>query len=176
MQVWSVVAGKPPPVPRSPFEPVGHRDQDVLTAPRLQVGEHLHPEFGAFRLLDPDAQDVAGPVRQYRQGQRDGFAPHHGLIADLDAEGIEEDHRIQRLERPALPRRHFRNHGIGDRADQIRRDVHGIHLFQERLNLADRQAARRQRDDLVVEAREAPLVFPDQLWLERALAIARHLD
>jgi hypothetical protein len=44
------------------------------------------------------------------------------------------------------------------------------------LNLADCQPARVQRDDLVVEAREAPLVFAYQLRLERPLAIARDLN
>ena len=59
---------------------------------------------------------------------------------------------------------------------RIRRDVDGIRFFEERLNLTHRQPAAVERDDLVVEAREASLVFANQLRLERALTIPRHLD
>jgi hypothetical protein len=44
------------------------------------------------------------------------------------------------------------------------------------LNLSNRQATRIQRDDLVVEAGKAPLVFEDQLRLERARPVARNVD
>jgi hypothetical protein len=56
------------------------------------------------------------------------------------------------------------------------RHVGGVHLREKRLNLAHRQAARIQRNDLVVEAGETPFVLADQPRLETALAIARHLD
>jgi hypothetical protein len=77
------------------------------------------------------------------------------FVADLHAQGDEEDHGIDALERTRLPRRD---------------------LGEKRLNLAHRQAARIERNDLVVEAGEAALVFANELRLERALAIARHLD
>jgi hypothetical protein len=44
--------------------------------------------------------------------------------------------------------------------------------FRKRLNLADRQPAGVEHDDFVVEAGEAPLVFANQLRLERPLASA----
>ncbi len=43
-------------------------------------------------------------------------------------------------------------------------------------DLTGTHAARVHRDDLVVEAREASLVFGDQLRIETARSIARHLD
>jgi hypothetical protein len=32
-----------------------------------------------------------------------GLGAHRGGVADLDPQGIEEDHRVHRLERPVLP-------------------------------------------------------------------------
>ena len=74
-----------------------------------------------------------------------------------------------------MPRRHFRDDSVGDGADQIGRDLDRIGLCQEGLNLADGQPAGVERDDLVVKAGEARLVFANQLRLERPLAIARDL-
>jgi hypothetical protein len=63
---------------------------------------------------------------------------------------------------------------VRDRADQIRRHVHGVHLEEEGLDLAHRQTSRLKGDDLVVETGEAPFVLANQPRLEGALAIARH--
>jgi hypothetical protein len=65
------------------LEPIGHRDEDVLAAARLQIGEDLEPEFRPFRLLDPDPQHVARAVREDRQGELDGLTAHGGLVANL---------------------------------------------------------------------------------------------
>ena len=81
----------------------------------LRSREDLHPEFRPLGLLDPDAQDVPGPVRQDREREIHRLAPDGRLLANLDAQGIEEDHRIHRLERPLLPRRGLRDDRIGDR-------------------------------------------------------------
>ena len=47
---------------------------------------------------------------------------------------------------------------------------------EEGLDLAHRHATRVERENLVVEASEPTLVLGNQLRLERALAIARHVD
>ncbi len=60
--------------------------------------------------------------------------------------------------------------------NQIGRDLHGIHLGEEGLNLAHRQAPRVEGEDLVVKAREPARVLGNELRLERARAIARHLE
>ena len=75
-----------------------------------------------------------------------------------------------------MPRRHFGDDGIGDGADEIRRNLDGVRLFQEGLNLADREPARIEGDNFVVEAGKAPLMFANQLRLEGPLAIARDLN
>ena len=40
---------------------MGHGDEDVLAAPRVEVRERPHPELRAFGVPDPQAEDVAGP-------------------------------------------------------------------------------------------------------------------
>ena len=57
--------------------------------------EDLHPEFRAFGLLDPDPEDVAGPIGQHRQRQIDGFAADGRFVANLDPQRIEEHDGIQ---------------------------------------------------------------------------------
>ncbi len=127
-------------------------------------------------MLNPQAENVATPIRENRQRQIDGLAAHDRLIANLHAERIEEHDRIQRLEQAALPGGDLRHDRIGDRADQIRHTSTAYISCQERLNLSHRQAPGVEPDDLVVEPREAPLVFPDELRLEGAFPITRHLD
>ena len=52
-----------------------------------------------FGLLDPQTEDVAVPIGQHRQRQIDRFAAHDAFVAHLDAERIEEDDRIDAIER-----------------------------------------------------------------------------
>ena len=62
MHVCSVVCGKHRRQRLAhAFQAIGDRDEDVLAAARLQVAEDLHPELGAFGLLDPQPEDVAWP-------------------------------------------------------------------------------------------------------------------
>ena len=106
----------------------------------------------------------------------DGFAADRRFVANLHAQRVEEHDGIHPLERSALPRGHFRDDPVGHRANEIGRDLHGVHLRQEALNLADRHPARVEREDLVVEARQPPLVFGNETRLKSALAVAWYLD
>ena len=139
--------------------------------------EDLHPEFRALGLLDPDPEDVAACRR--------AAPPAPGRSALLRTVASSRIFTRSASKNTtgyigssgrALPRRHLRDDRVGDRADQIRRDLDRVHLGEEALNLAHRHPARVERQDLVVEAGEAPLVLGDQPRLEGALAIARHLD
>jgi hypothetical protein len=51
------------------------------------------------------------------------FKASMALVADLDPKRVEEHQRIERLERPVLPFGDLVEHGVGHRADQIRRHV-----------------------------------------------------
>jgi hypothetical protein len=156
------------------LQSIGHRDQDVVTSPGLQVRENFHPELRAFGLLDPDPEDVARPIGQHRERQVNRLASDDGFITNLDAERVEEHDRIHGLERARLPGGDLGHDRVRHRADQIGRDVDAVHVREKRLNLAHREPARIERDDLVIEAREASLMFADQPRLETAVPVARH--
>ena len=98
------------------------------------------------------------------------------FVAHLDPQRVEEDQRVQRVQRPSLPAADLLEHGIGHRRNQLRRDLNAVELAQMALDLPDAHAAGVHRDDLVVEARKAALVLGDQLRLERAAPIARDLQ
>ena len=116
----------------------------------------------SLRAVGPDAErDV------------DRLVADHALVADLDPQGVEEDQRVDRLQRPVLPLGDLLQHGVGDRADQVGRDVDAVELAQVALDLADAHAAGVHRDDLVVEAGKAPLVLGDQLRVEGRQPVAR---
>ncbi|MCY1529164.1 hypothetical protein D9M68_642970 [compost metagenome] len=155
---------------------VGDGNEDVIDPAGLQVVEHLHPELGTLGALDPQAQDVARAVGQHAQGQVDGLVAHHRILLDLHTQGIEEDHRVHRLQRARLPGGDFGHDGVGHRADELGRHLHPIALQQEALDLAHRHAARVHGHDLVVEAGEAAFVLGDEHRLEAAGTVARHFD
>jgi hypothetical protein len=81
-----------------------------------------------------------------------------------------------RLQRPGLPGGDLVQHGIRDRADQVGRNLDAVQLQHMPGDLAGAEAAGIERHDLLVEAGEAALVFGDQLRVEAALPIARHLE
>ena len=58
-------------------------DQDIGDAPVLDLVHHPHPELGAFGLLDPDAQNFLGAVRQDAKSDLDRLVPHEAFIPDL---------------------------------------------------------------------------------------------
>jgi hypothetical protein len=65
---------------------------------------------------------------------------------------------------------------VGHLADQRRTDFGVVDLLQVPLDLARRQAARVQRQDLPVQLRPPPLALFHQLRLELAVAVARRFD
>ena len=73
-----------------------------------------------------------------------------------------------------MPSGDFGHDRIRHGADQIGRHVDAVHIREKCLNLAHREPARVERDDRVIEAREASLVFADQPRLETAVPVARH--
>ena len=106
----------------------------------------------------------------------DRLVANHPFVSDLDPERIEEDERINRIERPLLPGRHFIEYGIGHRADQIGRDIDAVKIMQMSHDLARAHAARVHRDDLLIEAGKASLIFGDQLRIEARLPVAGNIN
>lgn len=101
----------------------------------------------------------------------DGLVAHYRILADLDPQGVKENHRIHRLQRPGLPGGHFGHDFIGDRTDEVGRHLGGVLLQHKALDLPHRHASGVQGDDLVVEARETAFVLGDQQWIEAALTV-----
>ena len=160
-----------------------HKDKDyivrngevmLIDAAGLQLVHDAQPELGAFGLLDPDAENLLGALRQDAERDVDRLVADEALVADLDPNGIEEHQRVADIERPVLPFRHLVQHRVGDRRDQVRRDIDAIEFLEMAADLAHRHAAGIHRDDLLVEVREAALILGDQLRIEGPGPIARH--
>jgi hypothetical protein len=88
---------------------------------------------------------------------------------------VQVHNRVQRIQRAGLPGLDFIHHGIGDRRDQCGRYFSAVHFFKVTLDFPHRHAARIQRQDLVVEAGPAGLMFGNELRFEAAVAVPRNL-
>jgi len=104
---------------RKALQSIDDSDQDVADATALEFVHDAQPELGAFGLLDPQAQDILGPVGHDAQGNVDSFVAHEAFVTDLHPQSVEEHQRIARIERPVLPFRDLIQNGIGHRRDQI---------------------------------------------------------
>src|SRR4029453_3355709 len=158
------------------LQAVDHGDKDVLDAAVLEFVHDPEPELGALGLLDPEAEDLLAAVRADAERDIHRLVADRALVADLHAQGVEEDQRVERLERPVLPLGDLVEDGVGHRADQVGRDLDPVELAQVTLDLAGAHAPSVHGDDLVVEAGEAPLVFGDELRVEGREPVARDLQ
>src|SRR5215212_5332033 len=159
---------------REALEAVDDGDQHVFDAAVLDLVHDAQPEFGALVLFQPKPQDFLAAVGAHAKRDVHRLVSDQPFIADLDPQRVKEDQRIDRFQRARLPGGDLIEHRVGDGADQIGRDVDAVEIAQMADNLAGAHAAGVHRDDLVVEPREAALIFGDQLRIETGLAIARH--
>lgn len=65
---------------------------------------------------------------------------------------------------------------VGDRADELGRNLSAVLLLQKALDLTHGHAPGVHRNDLVIKAGETPFVFGDQYGRETAVSVARNLD
>jgi hypothetical protein len=79
-------------------------------------------------LLEPEAENFLGAVSAYAERDRHRLVANQPFIADFDPQCIKENQWVNRLQRPRLPGRDLLQHGIGDGADQIRRDLDAIEI------------------------------------------------
>ena len=90
---------------RETLQPVDNGDQHVLDTAILQLIHDAQPEFGAFVLLEPEAQNFLGPVGAHAECDVHSFVADQPFIADLHAQGVEENQWVGRLQRPWPARR-----------------------------------------------------------------------
>jgi hypothetical protein len=134
------------------------------------------PELRALVLLKPEAEDFLAAIGFYAERDMDGLVAHETLIPDLHPQGVEEDDRIDRLERPRLPGGDLLEHGVRHRTDQVRRDVDAVEIVQMPDDLAGAHPSGIHGNDLLVETGEPPLVLRDQLRIEVRLPVARDVE
>ena len=97
-----------------PFQPVTYHEEHIPDTAVLQVGEHAHPEPGALAAgAGPQAQHVLAAVRGDADGGVDGPVGHLA-VADLDHDGVDEDGRIHRIQRPGGPLLHLGDDFLSD--------------------------------------------------------------
>src|SRR5713226_9564378 len=175
MQVCTVVSGNTTPIASgNPLSPSTTAISTSLTPRVLTRGSSPRAELGALGLLDPQPQHLFLAVAVEGEGNVDRLVAHQPLVADLDPQRIEENHRINRIERPALPFPNFLENRIGDPADQIGGNFDPVELLQ--VDLANRQTPRIEADDPIVETVEPGLPLGDDLRLEAAVAVARYRE
>ncbi len=157
-------------------EPVHAADQHVAHPAVLQLVEDPHPELGALRAGEPQAQKLLLALHVHAQGQVDRAVAHLTVLAALDHDRVQIHDRVDRVQRPRLPGFHVVQHRVGHRGDQRRRHLHLVQLVEVLLDLPGGHAPRVQTDDPIVESVETLLAFADDLRLELALAVPRHLQ
>ncbi len=89
---------------------------------------------------------------------------------------VQEDDRVDVLQRPFRPVAGVVHDPVGDPRDQVPADVDAVDLVQVRGDVTGRQAAAVEREDLLVEPDEAALALAHDLRRKAAVAVTRRVD
>ena len=178
MQVCTIAAGNTPATGvRQPLQAVADDEEHIDHAAVLDVGQHTHPELRrlARTVAGPQPEHVPVPV------QVDPDRGVERLVADLpvtnlDHDRVDEDRRIDPLQRPGGPRLHVLDDLVGDPADSVLGHRRPVDLGEVRADLPGGQPARVQREHDRVHIGQGPLPLLDDDRLEAALPVPRHLD
>ena len=91
--------------------------------------------------------------------------------ANMHDDAIEVHDRKDRIEQPRTPRRDLVVDGRRGFRNQRRLDFRTRQVFENLLHLASAQPFGEERDDLLIEATEPPLMLVNEQWLECAQPI-----
>ena len=157
------------------FQAVAHHDAHVTHTAVAYLGQHAQPVLGALTAVaGPQAQDVPTAVAGDRESDVD--RPVRDLtIADLHVDTVDEDHRVDAVQGPALPLAERVQDPVGDGRDRLLRHLRAIHLGQVRAHLTGGQPLRGQRDHQVVHPTETTLPLRHDRRGERPIPIPGHL-
>jgi hypothetical protein len=161
---------------RQAGQPVAAHEQRVAAAAIAQLGEHPVPELGALGLLDPDAQDLLDAVDVDPDHHVSGLVGHDAAVADLEADGVDIQDRIHRVDRSGLPGRDLLGHHVSHPRNRGRRDTGAVDLAQMLGDVASRHAAGIQRQDHVLDLAQAAFAFGHDRRGEGAVAVTRHFE
>ena len=88
---------------RHTLEAVCDGDQDVLYATVFQFRKYRRPESRAFVFMNPHAEHIASAVTTYAESQMNRHLLDDAVLTDIDAQSVKEHHRVDRIQRTALP-------------------------------------------------------------------------
>jgi hypothetical protein len=163
---------------RQALQAVADQQAHIARAAVLDLRQHPQPVLGALAvavLAGPQPQDV--PLAVHGDAQRQVDGPVSDLpLTDLHLDGIDEEHRIDRVQRPVLPVRQALHHPLGDRGDRLLGHLGAIDLAQVRDDFPVRQPLRGQGNHHLVDAGQPPLPFRDDSRLETGVPVPRHAD
>jgi hypothetical protein len=150
---------------RQSLQAVADDEEHILDATVTQVREHAHPELRALTTgARPEPQDVPFAVEgdtDRRVERAVGDLP----VADLDHDRVDEDRRVDLLERSHGPVVHLLDHLVGGPGDGLLADRRAIDLGEVRALTAERamQAPPSRRSSRTTETislnRSRPLLL-----------------
>src|SRR4051812_26094465 len=118
----------------------------------LQIIDDTQPEVCALATItNPVAEYIAMALQIDAQDDIDCSIRHLAVAPQLEVQGIKIDNRVDSGQRPALPGFNLRPDLVGDRADCRRRDFDVVDLAERLLDVAGRDAARIEVNDLLLE-------------------------
>ena len=133
------------------LEVVRAGDQDVLYAPKPQILQHLQPETGRLALGDVDAQQLPKALVANRVDVVERLTLHRSVIAALEVDGIEPNHRVELVERALLPLLQLGDQPIGDLAHLGRRERKPVNLHQHFSDVGVAHPLGIEREHLIAE-------------------------
>ena len=159
-----------------PFQPVADQHAHVPDAAVLDLRADPQPVLGSLAvavLAGPQAQDVALAV--HGDAQREVDRPVRDLaLADLHVNGVDEDHRVNRVQWPALPFRQALHHPVSNGRDRLLGYLGAVYLGQVRGDLPVGQPFRGQGNHHLIDSGQPPLPLGDDFRLEAGIPVPRH--
>lgn len=107
-----------------------------------ELGADGRPERCALVRLQPDAQHVLDALHVDADGEMGGLVAHVPAVTDLDDDRVEEDHRIERLQRPLLPDQDLLADLVDDLRDRLVADLGADRGGEMVLDITRRHRAR----------------------------------
>src|SRR3954447_8748695 len=114
MHAWTVASSQVAVTASGrPFSPSQTTMHTSSRAAVLDLGEHREPELGALAAVTgPQTEDVAFAVDGDADRDVDGLVDHLP-VADLDHDGVDEQHRVDPVQRPGRPVGHLGHDLVG---------------------------------------------------------------